>query len=167
MHRTQSGGLHVLFCADERVGCTQSKIHQHVDTRGQSKGYCIWWPASGLEVINAGIIAAVPDFIIAALTFGETQPANLRPREVVLPQALRSPSAIVSKIAGIIRVVANAREGERNATLFWAACRMGELIATNAISVATASDLLVEAASRTGLSILEARRTVRSAFMRF
>jgi Bifunctional DNA primase/polymerase, N-terminal len=166
MHRTQSGGLHVLFSPDERVGCTQGRIHPHVDTRGQMKGYAIWWPACGLEAINAGIIAPVPEFIIAVLTVGERQAVAPRPRDAAAEAGL-SPLMMVNKVAGIVRLVATAPEGQRNAILFWGACRMGELVQQNAITAALAADLMIEAAARAGLSIPEARRTVRSALVRF
>jgi hypothetical protein len=57
--------------------------------------------------------------------------------------------------------VLNAREGERNNILFWAACRAREEGGSD-----FAQDMLLEAARRAGLPETEARRTINSGFNR-
>ena len=117
MHVTRSGGRHVLFQPNDRVRCSASKIWRHVDTRGDG-GFIIWWPACGFEVLNADILAPVPEWIIRALE--QPKPHHRALKAVDLDKA-------PAKIAGIIRVVAGAREGERNQLCFWGACRLAEL----------------------------------------
>jgi hypothetical protein len=155
-HFTRSGGRHLLFRPHAQVRCTAGKIWPHVDTRGHG-GFIIWWPACGFEVFHRDLLAPVPDWILQAL----------RPRQTPEPTA----TAILSigknpegKIAGIIRAVAGAPEGERNRLTFWGACRLAELVAQNLIDRSLAVDLVVEAASRTGIPRAEAWRTAQSAF---
>ena len=57
-----------------------------------------------------------------------------------------------------------AREGERNAIVFWAGCRFGKMVAEGLIGEQEAGALLVEAAMRAGLNSKEATKTVLSAF---
>ena len=59
---------------------------------------------------------------------------------------------------GIIRTVADAEEGNRNAALHWAACVMAEDNADDA-----EYDRLIEAAHEAGLTARETRLTIRSA----
>jgi hypothetical protein len=69
-------------------------------------------------------------------------------------------------IAGVLRLVANAAEGERNAVLHWAACRLGERALAGQIGRAEAERLLVAAGISAGLSDKEARATVLSGLRR-
>jgi hypothetical protein len=62
-------------------------------------------------------------------------------------------------VAGIVRRVAEAREGERNAMLFWAACRLLE----RGMRRIDVEALLISTAVSIGLSDIEVRRTIASA----
>ena len=152
-HETRSGGRHLLFQPHEDVKCTAGKLHSHIDTRGRG-GFIIWWPVTGLEVLHANVLAPVPEWILRALHKPEPRRA---------PAAVDLDSA-PSKIAGIIRAIAGAREGQRNQLCFWGACRLAELAAQQVIARDEAIDIVVEAASRSGLSYAEAVKTARSAF---
>jgi hypothetical protein len=154
MHVTRSGGRHVLFQPNDRVRCSASKIWRHVDTRGDG-GFIIWWPACGFELLHADILAPVPDWILRALE--QPKPSRRVLKVIDLDKA-------PAKIAGIIRVVAGAREGERNQLCFWGACRLAELAEQQVIDRDDALAIAVEAASRAGLPHPEALRTARSAF---
>jgi hypothetical protein len=68
-----------------------------------------------------------------------------------------------AKVFGILRTVANAKEGERNQILYWAARRFAEMVAQRLMSEGRAVELCVEAASRAGLPKDEGRRTALSA----
>jgi putative DNA primase/helicase len=154
-HVTRSGGRHLLFRPHAQVRCTVGKIWPHVDTRGHG-GFIIWWPACGFDVLHRDMLVPVPDWIVQAL----------QPRQAQRPSQGRmsigkNPEGM---IAGIIRAVARARAGERNQLTFWGACRLAELVIQNRIDRSTAIDLIVEAASRTGISRTEALRAAQSAF---
>jgi Bifunctional DNA primase/polymerase, N-terminal len=156
-HTTRSGGRHLLFRPHDEFKCSAGKIWKHVDTRGLG-GYVIWWPAEGLEVLHAGKLATVPDWIIA----------KLNPPQPVLPPSSSIPPLTSDqaqhKLAGIIRTIAGASVGERNHMTFWGACRLAEMVAENTISQVEAINLAIEAASRAGLPHHEARRSAASAF---
>jgi hypothetical protein len=64
-----------------------------------------------------------------------------------------------ARLRGLVRRVMSASEGERNSTLYWAACRASEMGGSS-----FAAEVLEGAAMRAGLSGAEARATVRSAF---
>jgi hypothetical protein len=154
-HLTRSGGRHLLFQPDARVRCTTGKIARHIDTRGVH-GYAIWWPACGLEVLHGEALALVPDWIIKALKPPIT--AMQRPLRQV-----RTSAQARRLVDGIIRSIAHAREGERNALAFWGACRLAEMVSQSIITRDDAIDIATEAASRAGLPHKEARRTAQSA----
>jgi Bifunctional DNA primase/polymerase, N-terminal len=154
-HTTRSGGRHLLFQADDRVGCSVGKIWRHIDTRGKG-GYIIWWPAEGLDVMHEKTLATVPDWIIKRLT----PPAPIYPT----PQRSLTAETAVPKIEGIVRAIASAQDGERNNLLNWGAYRLAELVSQSVLSPDAAASLAIEAARQTGLPYAEACRTVRSAF---
>jgi hypothetical protein len=153
-HRTRSGGLHLLFKPHPRFTCSAGKIQLGIDTRGKG-GYIIWWPAHGHEVINPTVLLPVPDWLIEQLH----PPAPPRSSSPV-----STPARADRSIAGIIRTIAGAREGERNYVTFWGACRFAELVQQGALGESDAVDIIIEAASRAGLHHDEARKAARSAF---
>src|SRR5262249_20493899 len=121
-HVTRSGGRHLLFKPSSRVGCSTSKLGPHVDTRGLG-GYLLRWRACGLDVMHAEVLAPVPDWIIATMHAAPpVTPLHRRPIRLSDEQAH-------NKLAGILRTVALAHEGERNAITFWGACRLAEMVA--------------------------------------
>jgi hypothetical protein len=156
-HYTRSGGRHFLFRPNPQVCCTTGKICPHIDTRGEG-GYMIWWPAEGLQVEHSKVLAPVPDAIIQAL---KPPPP---PQRRVSMAPLKDYSD--GRLAGILRTIARAPEGQRNSTTFWGACRLAEMVAAGALSDSQALDLIIEAASRTGLPYAEAKRTANSALRR-
>jgi hypothetical protein len=155
-HVTRSGGRHILFRPHDEFRCSASKIWRHVDTRGAG-GYIIWWPAEGLDVMHAGTLATVPDWIIAKLNPPPPPPPPSSTPPLTSDRAQH-------KLAGIIRTIANASVGERNHVTFWGACRLAEMVAENTISQGEAINLAIEAAARAGLPHHEARRSATSAF---
>jgi hypothetical protein len=152
-HITRSGGRHLLFQFDDRFRCTTGRISCGVDTKGIN-GCAIWWPAERFEVLHGETLAPVPEWIIRAMA----PPSVPAPQKIVRP-----PANAHRKIDGIIRAIAGAREGERNAVTFWGACRFAEMIEQSLIDRNDAIELVVEAASRAGLPRDEARNTAHSA----
>jgi len=157
-HRTQSGGLHILFKHRDGLKNSASRIARGIDTRGDG-GYVVWWPAAIPQPYQPNTpLAEVPDWMVEALT----------PPETVYPK--RQPTAPLSdenlnrKIDGIVGTIAAAREGERNNLLNWGAYRLAELVSQAVIPRDHAFDMAIEAGRQAGLSIAEAKRTVQSAF---
>jgi hypothetical protein len=159
-HVTKSGGRHLLFKPASNVGCSTSKLGPHIDTRGAG-GYIIWWPACGLNVMHGGALAEVPAWVLEALT---TAPTNVVP----FPRPARPSNAATggARVQGLVATVANAREGERNSLLFWAAMRIYDMLAGRELDRsdgANALAALATAASHTGLPRQEIMRTIASA----
>jgi hypothetical protein len=157
-HETRSGGRHLLFQPHPAVGCTISKIHRHIDTRGVG-GYIIWWPAVGLPVLHANVLAPVPECILEAL---ERAPVV---RHLATPRFRDTEGHAWAKLNGVLRAIARAPEGERNSMTYWGAHRLAEMVAAGWITRDEAIGLTVEAATRAGLPVYEARRTAESAVL--
>jgi hypothetical protein len=153
-HRTRSGGLHLLFEPHATVKCSGGKIALGVDTRGMG-GYVIWWPAHGFAVENPGTFAPLPQWLIAVLNPPKPTLASSTP---VCPLVSRSDAWL----RGLVRLVAWAPEGRRNAILFWASCRGGEAVRDGKAPEGFVVDVLIEAATYVGLTEPEARRTIQS-----
>jgi hypothetical protein len=149
-HRSRSGSLHLLFQHSPGVRNSESRIGPGVDTRGDG-GFAIWWPAAGLPVLSDVPLAPWPAWLLEAL---QSRPL---PRD---PGPLRVPDD--RALAGLVRIVATASDGQRNRLTYWAACRAGEGVATGILSEATAIALIAEAGKRAGLPPLEALRTAQS-----
>jgi hypothetical protein len=66
------------------------------------------------------------------------------------------------EIAGLVRTVAHAADGNRNSILYWASRVMAEKVEQRLIDSVTASNLLADAALQAGLAANEAAATVRS-----
>jgi Bifunctional DNA primase/polymerase, N-terminal len=155
-HRTQSGGLHLLFKHRAGLRNTQARLALGVDTRADG-GYVLWWPAAIEHGHHRAPLAVLPDWLVEALTppKPETRPAVQRPK---------TPDAAKAKIEGIVGAVAAASEGQRNSLTYWGACRLAELVKLAVIAQGDAIAIAIEAARQAGLSPKEAQRTVASAF---
>jgi hypothetical protein len=77
---------------------------------------------------------------------------------------VKTPAQAQRKVDGIIRAMVEAPPGQRNALAFWGALRFAEMVSQSLLSRADAIELVVEAASRSGLPRDEARSTAHSAF---
>lgn len=66
-------------------------------------------------------------------------------------------------LRGLVRVVLEATpERDRNTRLYWSACRAAKMVNEGAVDEATATAVLADAATRTGLPEAEALRTIAS-----
>jgi hypothetical protein len=153
-YRTRSGGHHCYFQHAAGISNTQSKLARGVDSRGDG-GYAIYWFAAEFECLGHAPVAPWPTWLRDCLLW---QPPKVVPRPYV-----SSPDHADKAINGISCVVANAREGERNRALFWAACRLAERVSAGQISQHEATALLTTAAKDAGLADIETRRTIASA----
>jgi hypothetical protein len=68
----------------------------------------------------------------------------------------------IEAVRGILKVVTDAVEGNRNNATFWAACRAGEMVKAGWFTRDAGIDVLLEAAVKAGLSQHSALATIRS-----
>jgi hypothetical protein len=153
IHRTRSGGLHLVFRHRPGVRCWTGAPLPGIDGRADG-GYAIWWPAIGLPVLSDAPLAPWPAWL-----FPERRPSrSLMDRRITVPDG--------HALAGLVRRVAGASEGERNALAFWAACRAGEMAASGVLGEDTAAAVIAHAATLSGLPRAEAERTAWSGIRR-
>jgi putative DNA primase/helicase len=140
-HRTRSGGLHVLFRPVATMQCSAGKLAPGVDTRGAG-GYVIWWPAAGCPVLADAPLAAWPEWLLT----------EFAPKPQPIKQTTSGPLQLRgdSWLRGLARTVASAAEGQRNSTLFWAACRARDAIDSGKGDEDFVVDVLLEAARHAG-----------------
>jgi len=150
---TRSGGLHLHYRDGDGVGCTTGRICKGIDTRGDG-GYAIYWFSAGLSCHDHSPPAPWPAWLRAALL--------PPPRPTMAAHPLHAVPGETA-VAGIVRRVAQAREGERIAVLYWAACRLLE----RGMRPREVERLLLPIAKGVGLPDIEARKTIGSAMGRF
>jgi hypothetical protein len=119
----------------------------------QSTGrYVIWWPRERLEVIDAEVAdwpAELLELARRELPTGGAWVTSSRDRGGThAPPVSRDPlyeptrSDWRLRLKGIRRTLQNAQEGNRNHCLYWAACRIAELVAEGHLKVSVAVRLL-------------------------
>ncbi|WP_157001158.1 bifunctional DNA primase/polymerase [Agromyces laixinhei] len=159
--RTPSGGLHVYYPAmrSRPQRCWQV-AHARIDFRGTG-GYVIAPPSS--LATDRGRVA----YRLFSVSTAHSKPVDsvalrefIDPRQARLSTRSAGPAAAgtldPSRLAGW---VGRLQEGERNAGLFWAACRLAEAgLPPDAVVSALAA-----AAARAGLADAEIATTIRSA----
>lgn len=156
--RSPSGGLHLYYPSDpEHPNRTWSRGLAHIDVRGTG-GYIIA-PPSRLR-IQGRWRAYVP----VGPAYEGVPLAGERIRELLTPPLPKHPSAVApvdapERVRRLQGWLSRAQEGNRNASLFWAACRMVELGASEDDTLAALGDI----AERIGLGDRETRSTIRSA----
>lgn len=128
-----------------------------VDVRGRG-GYVVGpgsMHASGrrYEIADAAPIVPVPQWLADALR----PPAPRRPTRPAGTRVSRR------EIGAVLDVVLNARPGNRNAALYWAARRLLDKAAAGQLDADTAMHMVLDAADQIGLPTGEARATVDSA----
>jgi hypothetical protein len=162
---TPSRGWHVyLQHPGGKVSLSAGKLGPGLDVRGD-RGVAMLPPSrrgDGAYRWAVGSPANVPPM-------PEWMPALVRPAEQP-PAARRSlhtaavgsdGSRDAARLAGLLRTLQQAQEGQRNQTLYWAGCRLAEMLDHGAPESWT--DVLVRAGVAIGLDQREARDTVRSA----
>ena len=155
--RTRSGGVHLYLQHADGVRNSQGNPASGIDVRGDG-GYVICWFAAGFECLEHEPPAPWSVWLLDAL---RALPAPLQPH--IANAFHRNTNAAID---GVLRLVANAPEGERNAVLYWAACRLGERAHAGQIGKTEAERLLVAAGIAAGLADKEARATALSGLQR-
>jgi hypothetical protein len=156
-------GFHVFFACGAEVPSSAARIAPGVDVRGKG-GYVVAapsvHPSGAVYTIARDLpIAEAPQWLV-----DEAIPPPPRPMPEPGPMpAWRCEDAKLRAIPGILSLVANARQGERNRITFWAACRFSEMARDGLITQRLAEELLLQSAARCGLNGMEILRTSRSA----
>lgn len=158
-----SRGFHVFFVCTAEVPNSAGRLAPGADIRGEG-GYAVAAPS----VHPSGTI----------YTIARDLPIADAPRwlvDLAMPEPVRPPLIVargepwdggLGRIAGILSLVANAREGERNRITFWAACRFNEMVCEGLITQGLAEELLLQGASRGGLTGKEILTAAHSAAKR-
>ena len=155
---TPSGGQHLYYRAPAGADIRNSagKIGPLVDVR-----------ASGGYVIGAGSAADGHSYDV--LTEGGPQPlprwlARLltTPQKPQYPRNDPVPGPGGARLAGLVRAVESAPDGQLNDTLHWAACRAAEMREEGGCGEAEAAAALLTAAVRAGHPERSAARTIAS-----
>jgi hypothetical protein len=142
--------LRLWFCCDRPVlgvECTRWLAGAPVDFR-------VFGAAQPIYTAHPLFIGR-PDHLPRRLVFIDGEPMVKAPSAVALvpspPRRVEfnappSEGGVLGRLAGLIRAVRGAAEGQRHPTLFWAACRAGELVAGGVISPESAVAALVQGA---------------------
>lgn len=158
--RTPTGGMHAYFPVAPGVEQRSwQAARAGIDFRGDG-GYIIVSPS--VRVIDDVPIRYEITQISDAPRAG-VDSARLRDFLDPRPGPVRRPGRALVRVGDVERLVswvAGQGEGERNRSLFWAACRLAE----NGVPASDALDVLTAAASHGGLGEREITRTVRSAY---
>jgi Bifunctional DNA primase/polymerase, N-terminal len=150
--RTGSGGLHIYLTLPNGTAISSStgRLGQGLDVRARG-GYVVAPPSlhiSGNRYKwifdpDEAPLAPVPDWLFNKLAAPKPQPQ---------PAIVTSNRPSVAAVRGVLSAIAGAKEGERNAVLFWSACRLGEAVRDGLMSSDTALDLLINSAPPTDTS---------------
>jgi hypothetical protein len=151
-YESQSAGIYLHYRNGEGINRSTRRICKGIDICGDGD-YAIHWFAAGYTCRDHSPPAPWPAWLRAAHT---PRPRAFTPR---LRHSARRPPPLEAATAGIVRCVAAAQKGERNALLFWGACRLFE----RGLSHAEIEGLLLPPACGTGLPETEIRRTIASA----
>jgi len=149
VHQTRGGGLHLFFQHESGLRCSAGWIAAGVDVRADG-GYVIWWPGVGLPVISEMPVAPWPNWLRHQLSHSRRK----------ITSRITVPDGHV--LMRLVRLIAGAREGERNNLAYWAACRAGEMVASGLLDPDAAAAMIAEAATRAGLPRGEAERVAWS-----
>lgn len=149
----RDGGRH-FYLGRPNGPLNGTRLPQGWDLKVGGRGYCVAppsrHPATGLPYrwVDRSPIAPCPRWLADLLA----------PPRVTVPPPRARPGGSGD---GLVRTVAAAQQGNRNAALFWASCRAAE----NG-HLAELAEALVSAAVSAGLPESEARQTIASAARR-
>jgi hypothetical protein len=148
MDETPRKGLHLHYRYNGTdIRNSAGKLAKGVDVRGEG-GSCIIPPSPGYQIIHDVEIAPLPRWIFNRLT--------KKPKEDDSGEVRGS-----GNIDALCRTVAASTEGQRNAILYWASCRLREAITARNASIGD-QEVLLSAALQAGLPRIEALSTIKS-----
>jgi hypothetical protein len=159
---TPSGGYHLGLVAPEGVTVPNSagRVGPGIDVRG-TRGYLVGPGSAGRNgwyAFESSLGYTQPQPCPPLLLALMQPPPVPRPRPV--PELLRTRDAALD---GLVRVVAQSQEGNRNSALYWAACQAWAHVNDGHLDAGAAERALVDAAVARGLRPADAQRTYASA----
>lgn len=158
--RTGSGGFHYYFAwPGFAVGNSAGSLGSGLDVRG-----------NGGQAVAPPSVSAKGSYSVAVDAPVATAPGwlldRLRPRAAApAPRAsTRRPTRALTRrrVEALVQCVLDASEGTRNARLYWATCRMAEVIAAGGLTADEAQHCLHLAGEAAGLTGDEVAATVAS-----
>ena len=152
VHRTRSGGLHLLFRNSPGLRCSASKIVPGIDVRAEG-GYIIAWP-----VLVDAPLAEWPAWLS---TREKPISAPWTPPPSMTGDKARNYAAAALR-AAIVRV-AGAGDGGRNVTLNAETFGLSRFIASGALSPGEIAGAMAHAGLAAGLAAHEVQNTIASA----
>ncbi|WUD74602.1 bifunctional DNA primase/polymerase [Streptomyces sp. NBC_00510] len=163
--RTPRGGYHAWWTgpSDVKVPNRAGHMAPGVDVRGEG-GYLVGPGSRSVRGIYT--LASDPNDIVIAPIPEQLLQLMVRPKRQPQQGTFRQPSGPVSggsALVGLVRLVLDAQEGQRNSRLYWAACKAFEHAAAGRVDADAAERALVRAAVEVGLPENEAQGTVASA----
>lgn len=161
---TPSGGHHLYYLAPAGRPIGNRPLGPLIDIRGGGDG-------NGGYVLGPGSVLGDRTYEVADDRDPERLPewvADLldppRPGPAAVPDyGARRGELVATRLDGLIATVLNAKPGQRNNVLHWAACRAAEMTTAGQLSEGQVFDSLGQAAACAGLCDGEARRTIASA----
>jgi hypothetical protein len=157
IHRTRSGGIHVLFQHAADLRCWAARPVKGTDGRA-SGGYIVWWPAAGCPVVRNDPPAPWPEWFLR-------EAAPPRPAPIASPTPIVVEDRYVAAaLRHAVERVSRAGEGQRNATLNSEAYSLTRFVAGGVLPAQQVADALAAAGIDAGLNPREVALTLRSAF---
>jgi hypothetical protein len=160
VHRTRSGGLHMLFQHRPGLRCWAGRPVPGIDGRSTG-GYVVWWPATGVPVACSAPVAPWPGWLVAELAL---EPPRCVARAPTIEPGRALSAYCAAALRDAARRIATAPNGTRNADLNREAYGIGRLIVAGGLDAQEAADALAAAAVAVGLAPHEIEATLRSAF---
>lgn len=161
---TPSGGFHLWLTVPDGVIVPPSvgRLGDGVDIRG-----------TGSYLIGPGSVGRGGEYTFhPKLGYVEPQPVPEQLLKLMLPPApvarpqrryTSTPDAAGRALEGLVNVVLNAPQGERNSKLYWAASKAWAHVGVGHLAACDVEAELIGAAIQIGLGEAEAHRTVASA----
>lgn len=151
-------GLHI-YMRPTGMG-SPTKFWPGLDFRGVG-AYCVLPPSvheSGhvYKWVRWEPLQKAPDWLLSALTPQRRERPQSGPTE-----ALEDAQKALDRLTGFVR---RAKEGQRNSVLFWASCRVGELVRDGQLNDLAAFAELHDAGCDVGLGPREVEKAIASGF---
>ncbi|MDN7355181.1 bifunctional DNA primase/polymerase [Acetobacter senegalensis] len=159
MHRTRSGGLHLLFRHRQNMRNSAGKIMTGVDVRGEG-GYIIWWPAAGCEIVDKSPAHQWPAWLVEMAQPPLPPRADLKHIEDGMRNADRY---VQGAVRAAVQAVASAPAGGRNDRLNAETFSLARFISEGYLTATEIAYAMSAAALQAGLSEPEIQKTVASA----